>query len=140
MALWDVRGCVPRSVEDWAEGWSSFIVKSCSKRAWMTLFFATVWTIWECRNRKVFQDKEAIPSLAVDLILFRVAWWFKHHGVGSSDQISSLLQCVSEHCKDPVKLKKRPFEPWTPPGMEVLKFNVDGSVRDLPGGDRTSVV
>ena len=76
-----------------------------SNRACITLFFATVWTIWEFRNHKVFNDVDASSSIAVDTIQFCVAWWFKDHGCGSMDPITSLLQCVSEHCKDPSKPK-----------------------------------
>ncbi|KAK2654775.1 hypothetical protein Ddye_014631 [Dipteronia dyeriana] len=44
--------------------------------------------------------------------------------------------CVSEHYKDTVKLKKRRVQAWIPPGMEALNFNVDGSARGQPGSAR----
>ena len=106
MGWWGVQGCASKSIEDWAAGWVFLSPLRDSKRAWTTLFFAMVWTIWEFRNRKVFKDGEAITSLAANLIQFRVAWWFKHHGCGSLDPLTSLLQCVNEFCKDPVKPKK----------------------------------
>ncbi|KAK0604076.1 hypothetical protein LWI29_011762 [Acer saccharum] len=65
----------------------------------------------------------------MDTIQFRTAWWFKHHGCGSLVPLTSLLQNVSEFCKDPLKSKKQAFEPWVPPVAGSLKFNVDGSSR-----------
>ncbi|KAK2654499.1 hypothetical protein Ddye_014355 [Dipteronia dyeriana] len=76
--------------------------------------------VWQLLNNKVFNDIEAISSLALDLIQFRVAWWFKHHGCGYSNPITSFMQCVSEHCKDTVKLKKSRVQAWVPPRMKAL--------------------
>jgi hypothetical protein len=75
----------------------------------------------------------AVLSLATDSIQFHVAWWFKHHEYGSLVPLTSLLQCVSEFCKDLVKPKKREFKEWILPGLEALKFNVDGLARCQPG-------
>ena len=97
------------------------------------MFFAIVWTIWEFRNRKIFEDSVPILSLAVDLIRFCVAWWFKHYGSGSSDSITILSQNLEEFCRDPVKSKKNVVVHWVPPVLGVLKFNVDGSVRYQSG-------
>ncbi|KAK0607597.1 hypothetical protein LWI29_017220 [Acer saccharum] len=104
-----------------------------SGRAWSTLFFAVVWTIWEVRNHKVFSDAEPDFSIAMDTIQFRTARWIKHHGCGSLVPLASLLQNVSEFCKDPLKSKKQASEPWVPPVAGSLKFNVDGSSRGQPG-------
>ncbi|KAK3199424.1 hypothetical protein Dsin_022839 [Dipteronia sinensis] len=66
--------------------------------------FAIVWSIWEARNVVVFKGIPADVNYFTDLIKFRIAWWFKHYGKG-----------------------------WSPPAFDVLKFNVDGSVRSDPG-------
>ena len=52
---------------------------------------------------KVFDDTEPEMSLALDTIHFCIAWWYKHHGRGSSVPVTSLLLSVSEFCKDPRK-------------------------------------
>ena len=72
-------------------------------------------------------------SIAMDVIQFRVAWWFKHHGVGSNDPITVLIQNISQFCRDKVKLKKHNYEVWLPPGNGLIKFNVDGSAKGQPG-------
>ncbi|KAK2638085.1 hypothetical protein Ddye_025880 [Dipteronia dyeriana] len=120
--------CAPNSIKEWV---SLFTVRE-SKRAWSTLFFAMVCTIWEFCNSKVFNNKEPDLTVALDSIRFRVAWWFKHHGCGSLDPLTSLLQCVSQFCKDQMKSKKRESEAWIPPGLGSLKFNVDGSAKGQP--------
>ena len=120
--------CVPKSVEAWALGWMSLGPTPECKRAWTTLFFATVWTIWEFRNRKVFEEVEPVTSLALDTIQFRVAWWFTHHGIGSSDPLTTLIQNLCEFCRDPVIVRRYGSGVCVPPGVGFLKFNVDGSV------------
>ena len=133
MGWWGVQGCITKSMVEWAAGWGSLCPSRECKRAWSSLFFATVWTIWEVRNNKVFNNGESEMSLALDSIQFRIAWWFKHHGCGSSVPLTSLLQGVSEFCKDPVKTKQRIVEAWVPPVLGALKFNVDGSSRGTLG-------
>ncbi|KAK2654186.1 hypothetical protein Ddye_014042 [Dipteronia dyeriana] len=68
-----------------------------------------------------------------DSVQLRVAWWFKHHGPGSLDSITTLMRNVSEFCKDPVKQKNCVSEEWIPLGLEAFKFNIDGSSRGNPG-------
>ena len=72
-------------------------------------------------------------SQIVDTISFRVVWWFKHFGKGSSDSITSLLLNISERCIDPILVKEVKNDIWTTPKGGVLKFNVDGSARGSPG-------
>ncbi|KAK2655291.1 hypothetical protein Ddye_008343 [Dipteronia dyeriana] len=62
-----------------------------------------------------------------------MAWWFKHHSLGSIDLITTLLRNVGEFCKDSIKTKKCVFEEWISLGIEALKFNIDGSSRGNPG-------
>ena len=133
MGWWRVIGCIPKTIAEWADSWVALSPSRSSRRAWTTLFFAIVWTIWDFRNNKIFKDKEASLFLASDTVLFRVAWWFKHHGKGSSDPITTLLRNISEFCKDSNMPKKSRFVRWIPPGKEALKFNVDGSSRGNPG-------
>ena len=129
MEWWGINGCVPKSVAELAHGWVYMCPWRNSKRAWTTLFFAIVWTIWEARNRKIFKDEESVMSVARDSIQFRVAWWFKHHGYGSNNPVTSLIQNISQRCKDPLKFKRQASAAWIPPGVGTIKFNVDGSAK-----------
>ncbi|KAK2635230.1 hypothetical protein Ddye_030022 [Dipteronia dyeriana] len=54
-------------------------------------------------------------------------------GCGSSNPITSLLQCVGDFCKDPLKPKIRVVVAWISPTVGTFKFNVDGSTKGQPG-------
>ncbi|KAK3219556.1 hypothetical protein Dsin_013526 [Dipteronia sinensis] len=81
----------------------------------------------------IFKGKAADMMQSIDLVNFRVAWWFKHHGKGSRDQISVMLLNLKEACVEfrPAKLSK-PVA-WCPLSGEAYKFNVDGSTRGSLG-------
>ncbi|KAK0574763.1 hypothetical protein LWI29_028697 [Acer saccharum] len=112
---------------------SEIWVSSRQGRAWNSLFFAIVWTIWESRNHLVFSNSDKGIVQAVDMIKFRVAWWFKHHGEGSSDPITVILQDIAGRCFDKIKKKAASTADWSPPSLGAFKFNVDGSARGNPG-------
>ncbi|KAK2646243.1 hypothetical protein Ddye_021438 [Dipteronia dyeriana] len=107
--------------------------KQNSLRAWSSLFYVVVWTVWESRNICVFEEKEVSIVYASDLVKFRVGWWFKHHGHGSQEAITSILLNISEVCVDRRKCSVCPKQVWFPPYVNGLKFNVDGSSRGKPG-------
>ena len=133
MAWWGVYWCANKSLLDWALGWFDLCPKTRQGRAWNSLFFATVWTIWDSRNQVVFKNSEQGVAQAVDMIKFRVAWWFKYHGKGCSDSINVLLQNIAERCTDSKPLKAVSKGDWTPPSHGALKLNVDGLARGCPG-------
>ena len=85
-----------------------------------------VWTIWESRNAKTFRDSETTLSQAKDMVRFRVAWWFKNLGKGSSDPITTLFWNINDGCYDPIPSKKAKVMEWAPPPLGSYKFNVDG--------------
>ena len=74
-----------------------------------------------------------LEALSDDLIKFRVAWWFKHHGKGFSDPITTLVLNIRDCCKDAKPPKTTKKDSWIPPDFNSLKFNVDGSARDSLG-------
>ncbi|KAK1562612.1 hypothetical protein Q3G72_014800 [Acer saccharum] len=130
---WDVETCPNSSLKDWFMGWAGLSRSSKSNRAWNTLFFALTWTIWEARNQKVFHDTLISVANAADMLKFRLALWFKHHGKGSSLPVSTMMLNIKESCSDPKPVKKRVGVAWSPPIGSALKFNVDGSARGNPG-------
>ncbi|KAK2644836.1 hypothetical protein Ddye_020031 [Dipteronia dyeriana] len=81
--------------------------KQNSLRAWSSLFYAVVWTVWEARNICVFEEKEVSIVYASDL--------------------------VNEVCVDRRKCTVCPKQVWFPHCVNSLKFNVDGSSRGKPG-------
>ncbi|KAK2663529.1 hypothetical protein Ddye_002103 [Dipteronia dyeriana] len=133
MNWWGVSTCFSGSLQDWWRGWGGLCPKKNLRRAWVSMFFAIVWTIWESRNDKVFKLEAAILKKAMDLVKFRVAWWFKNLGKGSSESISLMIIDIAERCLDQDKVKVPKMGDWIPPQLEILKFNVDGSARGSPG-------
>ncbi|KAK2658712.1 hypothetical protein Ddye_005245 [Dipteronia dyeriana] len=106
-------------------------MRKCA-RAWSFLFSVVVWTIWESMNEKVFKDGAANVSQAEDMVCFRVAWWFKNLGKGSSDSITTLIWKIKEGCINSTITKSRKAVEWVPPPNGSFKFNVDGLTRGSP--------
>ncbi|KAK3219221.1 hypothetical protein Dsin_013191 [Dipteronia sinensis] len=94
-------------------------------RAWATLFCAVVWTIWEVRNHVTFNGLSADLVRCMDMVRFWVAWWFKHHGKGSSVPITLIIENLKECCIDVKPSKPHKAKAWCPPLNEDMKFNVD---------------
>jgi len=61
------------------------------------------------------------------LIRFRVAWWFKHCGKGSSNPITIIVENL-QTCRVDVKVKRNKIKVAQLPTNDFT-FNVDGSVR-----------
>ena len=97
------------------------------------MFFSVVWTVWEARNNLVFKGKPVDLPRVEDMVRFRVGWWFKHFGGGSSDLITLILLNLVECCSEDTRKKFISYERWSPPVANNLVFNVDGSVRSSYG-------
>ncbi|KAK2652020.1 hypothetical protein Ddye_011876 [Dipteronia dyeriana] len=133
MGWWGISLCSNLELVGRIEGWPGLCASNDSKRAWFVLFFTVCWTIWENRNVVVFVGKEANFSMALDMIKFRMAWWFKNCGVGSNENLTILLLDLEIRCVDENGHKIKVFRLWSPPIDHDLVFNVDGSSRGNPG-------
>lgn len=51
---WKIAWVCPHSLEDMLIQWLGGFHNNGSKKAWEAVFFATMWSIWLGRNRKVF--------------------------------------------------------------------------------------
>ena len=129
MGWWGISTCSSSSIKNWLLGWMGLCPTKSRKRAWIILFFAVVWSIWECRNDVVFRGSLANLEKTLDMIKFRVALWFKNHGVDSEVDLSLLILDVGERCVDSTSIKAKIFLVWTLPFVSELSFNVDGSAR-----------
>ncbi|KAK3206373.1 hypothetical protein Dsin_020419 [Dipteronia sinensis] len=69
----------------------------------------------------------------MDMVRFRLVWWFKYCGKGSKDQVSLMLLNVKDRCVDNSASKVSKAELWSPPAEGLLFFNVDGSAVGTPG-------
>ncbi|KAK3211546.1 hypothetical protein Dsin_016252 [Dipteronia sinensis] len=133
MGVWGVHSCSNATVSEWLLGWNGFCSSRSSSRVWNILFFAVIWTIWECRNEVVFRGIQADVYLAMDTIKFRVALWFKNFGCGSSSDLTLLMLDPKERCVDQYTVKTKNLSGWLPPVGNALLFNIGGSSRGNPG-------
>ncbi|KAK2660330.1 hypothetical protein Ddye_006863 [Dipteronia dyeriana] len=67
------------------------------------------------------------------MVKFRVVLWLKHFGNGSNESVSYLLLNIQDSCVEKKSMVKLNLLEWIPPVGNVLKFNVDGSVRGKNG-------
>ncbi|KAK3219671.1 hypothetical protein Dsin_013641 [Dipteronia sinensis] len=111
---WEIESCANETVTGCFYGWPSLCLNQSSGRAWEILFSTIVWSIWECRNSKIFNDKEAIVQQTVDIIKFRLVWWFKYFGKGTKDHISLMLLNVKDCCVNNIATKRTNSDFWTP--------------------------
>ncbi|KAK2659187.1 hypothetical protein Ddye_005720 [Dipteronia dyeriana] len=131
MNWWNMVFCSNGDIKGWWENWVGMVPSTKYLRAWKVTFYAVVWTVWESRNQDVFSDKETNVWKAIDMVKFRVAWWFKHHSKGSKETLTDMLLNIKELCVDGKPIKKIRRADWIPPNSN-LKFNVDGSVLGNP--------
>ncbi|KAK2662854.1 hypothetical protein Ddye_001428 [Dipteronia dyeriana] len=98
MNWWNVYSCPNLFVNAWLNGWMGLCPDGKWKRVWNTLFFTVLWTIWEARNKMIFDNKEANLLQSIDYVKFRVVWWFKNLGNGSSESVMVLLEDIQNRC------------------------------------------
>ncbi|KAK2662605.1 hypothetical protein Ddye_001179 [Dipteronia dyeriana] len=133
MNWWGVQCCLNNSVKLWLEEWSGLCPAFQHERAWNSLFCAIAWSIWESGNNSVFENIELDVVKVSEVVKFRVVWWFKNFGKGSTEAIQSLLINFKDFCIDHVKTKKNRILDWKPPTDGKLKFNVDRSILGKSG-------
>ncbi|XP_017974509.1 PREDICTED: uncharacterized protein LOC18601651 [Theobroma cacao] len=55
---WGVSWSSPKDIRTFFEAWNDCQVGSKDKKLWKLAYFATVWTIWKCKNEVVFEGRE----------------------------------------------------------------------------------
>ncbi|KAK2661626.1 hypothetical protein Ddye_000200 [Dipteronia dyeriana] len=130
---WGVEIIPNRDVKGWWESWRGLCPTPRKGRIWNLQFLATMWTIWEMRNDALFRGKEVCVMKVVDMVKFRMVWWYKHYGSGSKESVDMLLLHLTDLCVDSKRRNEQCDEVWIPPVGNVLKFNIDGSALGKPG-------
>ena len=64
LGWWTVHCCINLCFNDWFLCWIGLCPRPSMRKAWETLFFAVIWTIWEAKNQRVFNGK------SVELMVF----------------------------------------------------------------------
>ncbi|KAL9679350.1 hypothetical protein QQ045_017208 [Rhodiola kirilowii] len=78
LSWWGVSWVFPHSAKSVLESWVIEGSSKSYKRLWKILCYAIMWSIWEERNKRCFQDKKRPVEEIADLVRNRLAWWAKY--------------------------------------------------------------
>nr|XP_034889198.1 uncharacterized protein LOC118029425 [Populus alba] len=130
---WGLVWCCPKSFSDMWSQWSSMVHGNFQRKAWLMVFFSVAWSLWLLRNDLIFQQKSPDYDSIFFLIITRLCLWLKaihsDFPYSPTDLIRSadgLLRWSNAH-------SFRINNIWSPPMINSLKWNVDGSSLGKPG-------
>ncbi|GMI92896.1 hypothetical protein HRI_002958900 [Hibiscus trionum] len=131
--MWQVDCCFPNSIEDLLIEWVQAPIKEKAKAVWCMGFFGILWSLWLCRNKKVFKSKTPNEDMLFDMVLLRVGYWCKGKWPSSIPSVSEFVRqpCLTE-IQDISTVKSRNSN-WVPPMEGEVKFNVDAAVKNNVG-------
>ncbi|KAK3226200.1 hypothetical protein Dsin_006062 [Dipteronia sinensis] len=86
-----------------------------------------------CCDQIVLKGSRSSTEQTIDLIKFRIVWWFKHFKKGSHESVTTILLNLKDLCVETKKQKYYHIKDWIPPAIDSFKFNVDGSSRSNSG-------
>ncbi|KAK4839862.1 hypothetical protein QYF36_025571 [Acer negundo] len=97
LSWWEISACLPDNLSDWMDCWKDLCPIASSSKVW-----------------------------AMEMVIWRVVWWFKTYGKGYQLPVSLLMMNLKVGCVDIPKTVRKVNYPWIPHVDGVLKFNVDG--------------
>lgn len=107
---------------------------NCDNKIWLSLFFTIIWTLWQERNSRCFEQKESSVEEIVDVVLLRIGWWVKacwEDFPYSPDEVRRFPGCLRN--RYPKATNRREALEWENPERRTLKWNVDASFRTENG-------
>ncbi|KAL9683236.1 hypothetical protein QQ045_015055 [Rhodiola kirilowii] len=93
---WGATWVFPQSVQSLLESWVIEGTTKSYKRIWKILCYAIIWSIWEERNKRCFQDKKRTVEEICELVKVRVAWWTKYRSKRCPYTVSTITRCIEE--------------------------------------------
>ncbi|KAL9674957.1 hypothetical protein QQ045_003156 [Rhodiola kirilowii] len=97
---WGTNWVAPGTAQMLLESWELSGSSKTSKRLWKILCYAILWSIWEERNRRCFQNRKRSEEEVGELVKARVAWWAKYRRMKcpySLDAIKGNIEDVREN-------------------------------------------
>ncbi|XVF79053.1 hypothetical protein PTKIN_Ptkin14bG0188900 [Pterospermum kingtungense] len=132
-ALWGISWAANKGGWDFFEEWVNLCPVNNCQKLWIMAFGAICWMIWLCRNDNVFCRKGVKLEMAIDLVRFRIATWFKAKWPQECVNVVDILRdprvCLPQVKNHRIRLGMY----WEKPPMGFVKFNVDGSSLGNPG-------
>nr|CCA66140.1 hypothetical protein [Beta vulgaris subsp. vulgaris] len=136
-SLWNIQWVFPHTLREAFDQWQTRSRCVFFKKAWLTIFFIIVWSVWKERNSRIFEKSESSVKDIQDLILLRLGWWIKgwcdEFPYSPNDVLRSpscLIWNGANSLMQYPKLQPCPIV-WTPPIENFLKWNVDASANPL---------
>ncbi|KAI8564446.1 hypothetical protein RHMOL_Rhmol03G0182300 [Rhododendron molle] len=83
LSWWGMQWAPPATFASLLHWWKTGIVKPKHKIIWESIPFAVIWTVWNTRNKLVFENKTVDWMETTDLIKARVAFWVTSNKDGS---------------------------------------------------------
>lgn len=101
MNWWGVKWVSPNSVVNLLLWWEDWKMNKQRRLIWDAIPMAVLWSVWNVRNKLVFENEAPDWNKISDLILSRVAFWVKSKEGGSEFslddfifRINSLLEAI----------------------------------------------
>lgn len=132
LRLFGVFVVLPLEIMDLLRSCSAALFKKRGKVLWRDLPSVIIWSIWEERNLRIFQDKKRSVRQLIECINTRVAFWAFEEPCFKDISMDSLLRDF------PIIINSAPSSPqvihnWSLPIGNALKLNFDGSSMGNPG-------
>ncbi|KAL9684871.1 hypothetical protein QQ045_022313 [Rhodiola kirilowii] len=93
---WGSEWVMPQTVICLLESWEAGGMTKAYNRYWKTMCYAIIWSIWEERNKRCFQDQRRSVVEVGDLVKTRVAWWAKFRNSKCPYSVSTIKRCIEE--------------------------------------------
>ena len=77
LTWWGFSWCCPPNPKDFFDAWNGLPVFGLEKKLWTTLFHVVVWSLWNIKNRIVFQKVSPVWELEICQMKMRWGFWVK---------------------------------------------------------------
>ncbi|KAL9664594.1 hypothetical protein QQ045_019999 [Rhodiola kirilowii] len=96
LSWWGASWVAPETAKILLESWLIGGTSKPYKRVWKTLCYTILWSIWEERNIRCFQNKKRTAEEIGELVKVRLAWWAKYRSSRCPYSTLTIRRCIEE--------------------------------------------
>ena len=74
---WEMNWCCQREPLEFFQAWCGIPFRGIEKKMWISLFYVVVWSLWNIRNRVVFEGFKPVWEFEDRQVKVRWAYWLK---------------------------------------------------------------
>ncbi|KAL9687859.1 hypothetical protein QQ045_032267 [Rhodiola kirilowii] len=93
LSWWGCCWVVPKTAKSLLESWKVGGSSKSARRLGKVLCYAILWSIWEERNKRCFQNQKRSVDEIEELVKARVAWWAKFRGKKCPYPVDTIKRC-----------------------------------------------